>query len=268
MKKIFESKALPVFIFLLSTSVGIITWKLGTDPVFSITIAIIVELVIVAHSILHRVTKLESLMGYTMDIPVVASMLPKLSGILRDDNRWVKELLNFKFDKFSLEIEYIGNKKLPLTTGEFMEFAQIFFKNLRNTDVIKACSLFGGGDYWGKEYGKEYAKLNIEACKRGVSIVRVFVPRNPENHLQLKKIYTEQSKYLKVKIANIDSIKQIDRYAIRDFLVLNEELAIEFIFSADYNEIESINIIVSKEEVKNYCKKMDKLLSVSSDFLL
>ncbi|MCU7810729.1 MAG: hypothetical protein KZQ77_05765, partial [Candidatus Thiodiazotropha sp. (ex Notomyrtea botanica)] len=93
-----------------------------------------------------------------------------------------------------------------------------------------------------------------------------FIPRNENNHNSLAETYANQSSYADIFVVEYEHIAEFDKQSARDFFLLNNELAVEFVFSADYNEVNHIDIITSDEEIKVYRKKMDIIHSLSSSY--
>lgn len=263
MKKLFDPKIFPIISFLISISVGLVTWKLGANPGISLLVAVVIELIILMHYFISRLSILESLLGYSQGVVEIGPFIPRIHRIVKSNNRWRNILLRLNFRDFSLKIDYLENNKVQLSPSEFMDFAEILYHSLSKSDEIEATSLFGGGAYWSKRYGMRYAELNKDASDKGAKITRVFIPRNEENSKILKDTYAEQSSYISVFVADYQNIYEMDSFAIMDFFILNDELVIEYVFNADFSDIKHIDVITSLEEIKHYRRKMNVIKSES-----
>lgn len=266
MNVIFDARVFPILAFLLSISIALLTWKLGADPAPSIIVGILGELILIADFLVSRLTAIEAKLGYSRGIASMSELIPRLHNILRSKNRWVKEILDLTLRRFSLEATYLENKRFSMTPEDFMDFAERMYQSMGNGDEMSASSLFGGGDYWQNRYGMRYAQLNREAADRGAQITRIFVPRNDTQHEKLLSIYEAQSGHISVQVAQLEEVQAIDRSAAKDFLVLNDDLVVEFIFSADFSYVDHIDLILADDEIASYCAKMRKLRSVAVDF--
>lgn len=266
MKKFLDPKIFPIISFLISFIVGLITWKLGARPDTAIGIALLIELLLLTHYMLERLNHIGSILGHSDGMASISKLVPILQKLTESNNKWRKILLQLRLESFSLNISYLDNNRVPLSPEEFMEFSEIFFSSLTAKDTFEAVSLFGGGDYWNKKYGQRYALLNKIASESGASLIRTFIPRNQSNHDSLADIYAEQSSYADIFVVDYVDITEIDKQSARDFFLLNDELAVEFVFSADYSDVSHIDVITSDDEVKAYRKKMAKINSLSSPY--
>lgn len=266
MKIIFDPKIFPIISFLTSILVGLVTWKLGADLGTSLLVAVVIELIILMHYSLSRLSILESLLGYSQGVAEIGPFIPRIHSILKSNDRWRNILLGLNLRDFSLKIGYLENNKVQLSPSEFMDFAEILYHSLSKADEIVATSLFGGGAYWSKRYGMRYAELNKDASDKGAKITRIFIPRNEEDSKKLKDTYAEQSCYITVFVADYQNVLEMDRAAIMDFFILNDELVIEYVFNADFSDIKHIDVITSLEEIKHYRRKMNVIKSESKPY--
>lgn len=268
MEKIFDSKLFPILTVLLSIVVGVIAALMGATAAMAILISILIELWITTHHSLAKIKDLEKMLGFTRGISSMSALIPKIHNVLCCENKWSNIILSFKLDKLSLEVDNLEKQRIPLSTEEFMEFAEKFFTLLDKNDRVFATSLFGGGDYWRRKYGIRYASLNKKAAQQGASITRTFIPRDQSDQQKLEQIFKEQAGYLQVRVVEHDDLNEVDRHAIKDFLLLNDELAIEFIFDASFKDIDSIVVILGPEDVKHYSKRMRKIIELSKEYIL
>jgi len=267
MKNLLEPKIFPFVSFLVSLIFGLVAWGLGAKPDNSIGIAVLIELVLLAHYILERINHIGSILGYSRGFASISDLVPSLNMLSKSNNTWIKHLLQLRIEQFSLNISYLRNNRIPMRPDEFMEFAEVLFQSIGPQDKFEAVSLFGGGEYWKHKYGQRYAALNQVASKRGVKIIRTFIPRNEDNHNALSEIYAEQSSYCEIFVSEFNSINELDKQSAKDFFLLNNELAVEFVFNADYSDMDHIDVITSENEIKNvYRRRMDKIRSLSSPY--
>ncbi|MCU7811309.1 MAG: hypothetical protein KZQ77_08730 [Candidatus Thiodiazotropha sp. (ex Notomyrtea botanica)] len=195
MRKILDPKIFPIFSFLISLIFGLLAWGLGARPDVSIGVAVLIELVLLAHYMLERINRIGSILGYSHGIASISELVPILQKLSESDNRWRKKLLQLRVEQFALNISYLSNNRVPLTPGEFIEFSEILFQSVNSQDKFEAVSLFGGGDYWKRKYGQRYAALNKIASENGAKLIRTFIPRNENNHNSLAETYANQSSY-------------------------------------------------------------------------
>jgi hypothetical protein len=266
MKIFLDPKIFPFISFLISLIIGLVTWGLGTRPDAAIGIAFLIELLLLTHYMLERINHIGSILGYSNGMASISKLVPILQKLSESDNRWKKILLKLRLEQFSLSISYLNNNRVPLTPDEFMEFSEILFKSLTAKDKFEAVSLFGGGEYWSRKYGQRYAALNKFASENGAKFTRTFIPRNKNNHVSLEKIYSEQSSYADIFVVDYEHIAELDKQSARDFFLLNNDMAVEFIFSADFSDVSHIDVITSDDEIKVYRKKLEKIDSLSARY--
>ncbi len=266
MQRIFDNKLFPILTVLFSIGLGTVSSFLGADTTTAILIGILTELWITVHKALFKIDDIEKLLGNTKGISSMITLIPKIHKVLSYNNKWSNIIYSSKLEKLSLEINNMEKRRIPLNADEFMEFAEKLFNTLSKKDKLFATSLFGGGTYWTRKYGIRYAKLNENAQRQGANITRVFIVKNDEEAKQFDEIFQEQAKYINVLVADFETVTEVNRLLLKDFFILNNEIVVEFVFDAVFKEIDSIIVILDKEEISNYTKRMNQLLELSNQY--
>ncbi len=265
MNRILDDYVVPGITALIGLFVGLATWKFGASPGEAIVAGVGVDLVLLAHLVLRRISELEHTIGCTRGVSAMIESIECINDLSKTENPWLQYALKQEIGRFRGSLSSLRDNRLMLSPDTFMGYAETLYSTLGKGDLLRATSIFGGGDYWNKVFGQRYARLNKEAAARGAEICRVFIPRNAEHNEQLTSIYSEQIQYCKVLVASEADVREIGG-ELRDFLVLGEKLAIEFNFSPDMTFVRSMTICFNREEIKKLVEIMDRIFSVATEF--
>ena len=267
MDKLFNNRLFPLLTVVISITIGLVLYFLGAGFAIAVLVTILVELWITIHRSISKVTDLEKMHGYSAGMSAMSEVIPVIHKIMQNKNKWSDIVLSQKLEKLLLDVDCIEKQRIQLNLEDFMDFADVFFNKLNRNDEIFATSLFGGGNYWDKKYGQRYAKLNQTAIQKGASITRIFIHKDTNDKSRLEETLKKQSaNSIKVRTTDLNELNEINKSSIKDFFILNEELVTEFHFDHQFNEIASISVIISKEEVRDYSKKMKKLIELSHEY--
>ncbi|MEW5985668.1 MAG: hypothetical protein AB1791_03445 [Chloroflexota bacterium] len=244
----------------LSVAVAIILVLTGQDQATSLLIGLAVTAITLLIDVLARLKNSEQRIVEAIELGEALSSDPRLFGVIRQiaqDYRAVKQLA---FDHFSLRaddallecrevIHHLVEGRMTVSTQSKYTYG---FTGINTaTHGIKAVA-YADIAWWRSNPGETYMLLNIEAAKRGVDIIRVWI-FNKDALAGYKDVIERQKQAdIQTYVATPD---QIPSDFLEDYMVVDERVLVKLeltLHGQSKAELISINPIEVDKALSNF----------------
>ena len=253
-----------------SIALAVVLVLIGQDQVTSLLIGLVVTTITLLIDTLGRQKDSEQRIVEAFELGRALSSNPRLIEITRqitEDYHTVEKLASDPFPKIAEET-LVECKEVIHGLAEGRYTASDPSKYFYGAPIMNAAArsakavAYGGIDWWKREGAEAYVISNIEAVKRGVRVVRVWVYR--KNTLLRNKDVIERQEKAGI-VTYITTPQQLSPNLLEDYMVVDERLLIK-LESTLGGGSKATSISTDPNKVKQALSNFEAVLSCAKPF--